>query len=268
MKCSRLHECYNTLKFKNLGGIFMGQQNKGAIALALVATLVGNQATLAMNGSKSVSNSFSCKTGCLSEKSAKQGNMLKKLWPLWVALGVGAVGLISWGLYKAFKPGDKDSPDEAKGEVYYGLGESKSADELKENWKNIFGDFNESQFLNDHLKILSNRHVENLKKEDTKEVVTELIKSKAKIYFNNDNFDCYDTFDKKLNLTDYERDIISSIAKLFKEKLGVVPCSVSRNAHCFYFAFKTNEGAGTEILDTHADHVGTGNLLCDFRLFN
>lgn len=60
----------------------MGQQNKGAIALALVATLVSNQVASAMNKSESVSNSFSCKTGCLSEKSAKQGNMLKKLWPL------------------------------------------------------------------------------------------------------------------------------------------------------------------------------------------
>lgn len=111
---------------------------------------------------------------------------------------------------------------------------------------------------------LRDKHVENLKKEDTKEVVTELIKSEAKIYFNNDNFDCYNDFDEKLNLTDYERDIISSIAKLFKEKLGVVPCSVSRNAHCFYFAFKTNEGAGTQILNTHAS--GIENLLCDFRL--
>ena len=43
---------------------------KSAVALALMATLVGNQATLAMNGNKSVSNSFSSKTGCLSEKSA------------------------------------------------------------------------------------------------------------------------------------------------------------------------------------------------------
>ena len=246
----------------------MGKSNKGAVALALMATLVGNQATLAMNGSKSVSNSFSSKTGCLSEKSAKQENMLKKLWPLWSALGVGAVSLIAWGLYKAFKPGDKGNPGEAKGTVYYGLGSSKSADELKKNWENVFGGFNESQLLNDHLKILSDRHVENLKKEDSKEIVTDLIKSDAKIYFNNDNFDCYNGFDKKLNLTDYERDIISSIAKLFKEKLGVVPCSVSRIAHCFYFAFKTNEGAGTEILGTHADHVGAGNLLCDFRLFN
>ncbi len=49
----------------------MGQQNKGAIALALVATLVGNQIASAMIKSGSVSNSFSCKTGCLSEKSAR-----------------------------------------------------------------------------------------------------------------------------------------------------------------------------------------------------
>ena len=244
----------------------MGKSNKGAVALALMATLVGNQATLAMNGSKSVSNSFSCKTGCLSEKSAKQGNMLKKLWPLWGALGVGAAGLIAWRLYKAFKPGDKDSPDEAKGAVYYGLGKFKSADELKENWKNIFGDLDESQLLRDFLISLRDKHVENLKKEDSKEIVTDLIKSDAKIYFNNDNFDCYDNFDKKLNLTDYERDIILSIAKLFREKLGIVPCGVSRITHGFYFSFKTNEGAGTAILNTHASFID--NLLCDFRLFN
>ena len=216
--------------------------------------------------SGSVSNSFSSKTGCLSEKSAKQGNMLKKLWPLWSALGVGAVGLIAWGLYKVFKPGDKGNPGEAKGTVYYGLGSSKSADELKKNWENIFGGFDESTSLSDFLISLRDKHVENLKKEDRKEIVTDLIKSGAKIYFNNDNFDCYDTFDKKLNLTDYERDIISSIAKLFKKDLGIVPCAVSRDLHCFYFSFKTNEGAGTQILNTHAS--GISNLLCDFRLFN
>ncbi|MBR0183797.1 MAG: hypothetical protein IJQ10_01345 [Clostridia bacterium] len=239
---------------------------KSAVALALMAALVGNQATLAMNGSKSVSNSFSSKTGCLSEKSAKQENMLKKLWPLWSALGVGAVGLIAWGLYKAFKPGDKDSPDEAKGAVYCGLGKFKSADELKENWKKIFGDFDESKLLRDFLINLRDKHVKNLKKEDRKEFVTDLIKSSAKIYFNDGNFDCYDAFDKKLNLTDYERDIILSIAKLFREKLGIVPCEVSRCPRCFYFSFKTNEGAETEILNTHAS--GIGNLLCDFKLFN
>lgn len=239
---------------------------KSAVALALMATLVGNQATLAMNGNKSVSNSFSSKTGCLSEKSAKQENMLKKLWPLWGALGVGAVGLIAWGLYKAFKPGDKGNPDEAKGAVYYGLGKFKSADELKENWKNIFGDFNESKLLRDFLISLRNKHVENLKKEDSKEIVTDLIKSGAKIYFNNDNFDCYNDFDEKLNLTDYERDIISSIAKLFKENLGIVPCRLSRDSHRFCFSFKTNERAGTEILNIHASFID--NLLCDFKLFN
>ena len=110
---------------------------------------------------------------------------------------------------------------------------------------------------------LRDKHVENLKKEDSKEIV---IKSSGKIYFNNDDFDCYDIFDKKLNLTDYERDIISSIAKLFKEKLGIVPCEVSRDPHCFCFSFKTNEGAGTQILNTHAS--GIKNLLCDFKLFN
>ncbi len=244
----------------------MGKSNKGTVALALMATLVGNQATLAMNGNKSVSNSFSSKTGCLSEKSAKQESMLKKLWPLWGFLGVGAVGLISWGLYKAFKPGDKGNPGEAKGTVYYGLGSSKSADDLKKNWEDVFGGLDESESLRNFLISLRDKHVENLKKEDSKEIVTDLIKSDAKIYFNNDNFDCYNTFDKKLNLTDYERDIISSIAKLFKEKLGIVPCSVSRYAHCFYFSFKTNEGAGTQILNTHAS--GIENLLCDFILFN
>ena len=244
----------------------MGKLNKGAIALALMATLVGNQATLAMNGNKSISNSFSSKTGCLSEKSAKQESMLKKLWPLWGFLGVGAVGLISWGLYKAFKPGDKGNPDEAKGAVYCGLGKFKSADDLKKNWENVFGGFDESDLLSNFLKSLRDKYVENLKKEDSKEIVTDLIKSSGKIYFNNDNFYCYDTFDKKLNLTDYERDIISSIAKLFKEKLGIVPCEVSRQPHCFYFSFKTNEGAGTQILNTHAS--GISNLLCDFELLN
>ena len=240
---------------------------KSAVALALVATLVGYRTASAMNKSKhSASNSFSSKTGCLSEKSDKKENMLKKLWPLWSTLGVGAVGLISWGLYKAFKPGDKSNPGEAKGTVYYGLGSSKSADELKNNWENVFGDFNESKLLSIFLKSLRDKHVKNLEKEDRKEIVTDLIKSSAKIYFNDGNFDCYDTFDKKLNLIDYERDIISSIAKLFREKLGIVPCGVSRQPHCFYFSFKTNEGARISILNTHAS--GIENLLCDFKLFN
>lgn len=243
----------------------MGKFN-GKIALALLSTLVNAHVASAMN-----SNTNKSVSGSLASKTDKQEeSILKKLWPLWGALGIGGIGFTAWVLYKAFKPGDKGSTpdDKTKGTVYYGLGKFKSADELRKNWVNVFGGLNESKLLNDHLKILSDRHVENLKKEDTKEVVTELIKSGAKIYFNNDNFDCYDTFGKKLNLTDYERDIISSIAKLFKEKLGIVPCNVSRRSSCFYFSFKTNDGAGTEILNTHVSGIGNGNLLCDFRLFN
>ncbi|MBO6126836.1 MAG: hypothetical protein J6P21_02400 [Clostridia bacterium] len=185
-------------------------------------------------------------------------------------MGVGAASLITLGLYKAFKPGDKGNPDgKTKGTVYYGLGKFKIADELKNNWEKVFGGFNESELLKKSLIDLSNKYTAELKKEDDKKVVTELIKSgSAKIYFNNDNFDCYDDKNGKLNLTDYERDIISSIAKLFKKKLGIVPCAVSRAPHCFYFSFKTNEGAGIEILNTHASTIGNGNLLCDFKLFN
>ena len=240
----------------------------GKIALALLSTLVNAHGASAMNKSKSVSNSSASETGVYSENSAKQENILKKLWPLWSVLGVGAACLITWGLYEAFKPGDKGTPDDkTKGTVYYGLGNFKSADELKNNWENVFGGFDESELLRNFLGKLRDKHVENLKKEDSEEVVTELIKSKsAKIYFNNDDFDCYDNENKKLNLTDYERDIISSIAKLFKEKLGIVPCGlVNRFPHCFYFYFYTNECAGKEILHTH---TSIENLLCDFKLFN
>ena len=253
----------------NLGGVMDKFNSK--IALALLSTLVsahGGASAMNSNTNKSISGPLASESDVL-RGPAKQENILKKLWPLWGVLGVGVASFIAFGIIKALKPGDKGTPDDkTKGTVYYGLGNFKSADELKNNWENVFGGFNESELLKKFLIDLSNKYTAELKKEDDKKVVTELIKSSAKIYFNNDNFDCYDTFDKKLNLTDYERDIISSIAKLFREKLGIVPCAVSRFPHCFYFSFNTNEGAGTEILNTHVSGIGNGNLLCDFRLFN
>lgn len=211
----------------------MGKSNKGAIALALMATLVGNQATLAMNGSKSVSNSFSCKTGCLSEKSAKQESILKKLWPLWGFLGVGAVGLISWGLYKAFKPGDKGNPDGGtKGEIFIA---KESGENLKKKCaeRSMGGKLDgligqiESQtvFKNNFDKDLENNKLG--------------LSNTCDIYFDNEgNFECYDSTNKnKVELNGLEKLIVKEISDFFFRELAIRPARVNRYNHNFYFSF-------------------------------
>ena len=214
----------------------MGKSNKGAIALALVTTLVGDQATQAMNGNKSVSNHFSNKIGCLSEKSAKQESMLKKLWPLWGFLGVGAVGLISWGLYKAFKPGDKDSPDGGtKGEIFI-------AKESGENLKKKCDEKNMENKLDNLIDQIESQKVfkDNFDKDLENNKLG--LSNTCDIYFDNEgNFECYDLTNKnKVELNELEKLVVKEISDLFFKELAIKPARVNRSTHNFYFNFNIN----------------------------
>ena len=213
----------------------MGKSNKGAIALALVTTLVGNQATQAMNGNKSVSNHFSNKIGCLSEKSAKQESMLKKLWPLWGFLGVGAVGLISWGLYKAFKPGDKDDPGEAKGKIFI-------AQESGENLKKKCAERSMGDKLDGLIDQIESREVfkDNFDKDLKNNKLG--LSNTCDIYFDNKgNFECYDSTNKnKVELNELEKLVVKEISDLFFKELAIKPARINRYIHNFYFNFNIN----------------------------
>jgi hypothetical protein len=207
---------------------------KSAVALALVATLVGYRTASAMNKSKhSASNSFSSKTGCLSEKSAKQENMLKKLWPLWSALGVGAVGLIAWGLYKAFKPGDKDSPDGGtKGEIFI-------AKESGENLKKKCTEKNMENKLDNLIDQIESQKVfkDNFDKDLENNKLG--LSNTCDIYFDNEgNFECYDLTNKnKVELNGLEKLVVKEISDLFFKELAIKPARVNRSTHNFYFSF-------------------------------
>lgn len=243
-------------------GVFVRKFSRKRIAILLACVFISGNKISAMNtgiAKKAIpyNESFEDKTTNFSSETKIQAsprNLPKNLKPLYytlVALGIPiAVILVILGI-KFFGKNSGDQEQNTKGKVYYGIGKFKSIEDLKDAWEKSFGNWNgEASSFVDYLEEIDKKYTEEFKKEVNDKVTTELIKSGdsgAKIYFNGDNFDCYNNLDKKLDLTYYEREIISGIVKLFKDRLGIRPCSVRRFPHSFYFDFWANESICTGV---------------------
>ena len=256
----------------------MEKFSRKRIAILLVSLSVSGSKSSAMNKSETKVESSRSLEAVSDNKnlknkiSAPPKDLPKNLKPLYytlAALGIPITLILIILGVKFFGKKSDDQKQNTKGEVYYGLGKFKSIEDLKDAWEENFGDYNNpaSSFV-DYLKKIDEKYTEEFKKEVNKEVTTELIKSGdsgAKIYFNGDNFDCYNNLDKKLNLTDYEREIISGIAKLFKDSLGIRPCSVRRFPHSFYFDFHASENVSTLVTTVCKE---LESWVCDLGLRN